>query len=106
MLHMVLQNDHPFSTYAKFFEKLTFLTPWYTHVRARIRNVSFLENFAYILNEWSLCNVHKTVCISTKKHEMINATKRKRKTKLDQSSNLKTRAILLLEKAVVQYYSL
>ena len=106
MLHMVLQNDHPFSTYAKFFEKLTFLTPWYTHVRARIRNVSFLENFAYTLNEWSLCNVHKTVCIPTKKHEMINATKRKRKTKLDQSSNLKTRAILLLEKAVVQYYSL
>ena len=26
-------RDHSFSTYAKFSEKLTFLTPWYTHVR-------------------------------------------------------------------------
>ena len=24
---------HSFSTYAKFFKKLTFLTPWYAHVR-------------------------------------------------------------------------
>ena len=35
--------DHPFSTYAKFSEKLTFLIPW-------VRNVSFSENFAYVLN--------------------------------------------------------
>ena len=26
-------TDHPLSTYAKFSEKLTFLTPWYAHVR-------------------------------------------------------------------------
>ena len=25
-------RDHPLSTYAKFPEKLTFLTPWYAHV--------------------------------------------------------------------------
>ena len=30
-------GDHPFSTYAKFSEKLTFLTPWYAHERVRIR---------------------------------------------------------------------
>ena len=29
-------RDHPFSTCAKFSEKLTLLTPWYTHVRVRI----------------------------------------------------------------------
>ena len=29
--------DHSFSTYAKPCEKLTFLTPWYTHVPVRIR---------------------------------------------------------------------
>ena len=29
--------DHSFSTYAKSPEKLTFLTPWYPHVRVRIR---------------------------------------------------------------------
>ena len=30
-------RDHPFSAYAKFSEKLTFLTTWYAHVRVRIR---------------------------------------------------------------------
>ena len=47
---------HPFSKYAKFAEKLKFLTPRYTHVRVRIRgkNFSFSENFAYVLNGWSL----------------------------------------------------
>ena len=34
---LVLSWDHPFSTYAKFSEKLTFLTPRYAHVRVRIR---------------------------------------------------------------------
>ena len=29
-------RGHPFSTYAKFSENLTFLTPWYAHVRVRI----------------------------------------------------------------------
>ena len=33
---------HPLSTYAKFFEKLTFLTPWYAHVRVRIRGFEML----------------------------------------------------------------
>ena len=42
-----------FSTYANFHEKLTFLTPLYAHVRVHIgvRNVSFSENFANVLNE-------------------------------------------------------
>ena len=33
---------HPFSTYAKFSEKLTFLTPWYAYVRVRIRGNKML----------------------------------------------------------------
>ena len=33
---------HPFSVYAKFLEKLTFLTPWYAHVRMRIRRQEML----------------------------------------------------------------
>ena len=32
-----LSMIHPFSTYAKFTEKLTFLTPYYAHARVRIR---------------------------------------------------------------------
>ena len=43
-------RDHLFSTYAKFSEKLIFHTPWYAHVR----NVSFSENLAYVLNRWTL----------------------------------------------------
>ena len=44
---------HPFSAYAKFSEKLTFLT---SLIRTRtcayqgVRNVSFSENVAYVLN--------------------------------------------------------
>ena len=34
-------RGHPLSTYAKFSEKLTFLT-WYTHVRVRIRGLEML----------------------------------------------------------------
>ena len=32
-----ISRDHPFSTYAKFSEKLTFLTPRYAHIRLRSR---------------------------------------------------------------------
>ena len=55
--------DHPFSTYAKLSEKLTFLTSWYAHVCtcartyvcvSGVRNVSFSESFAYLLNGWTL----------------------------------------------------
>ena len=42
---------HPFGTYAKFFEKLAFLTPWYVHVRVRIKGWKMLV-FAYVLNGW------------------------------------------------------
>ena len=49
-------RDHPFSTSAKFFEKLTFL---YLLIRIRtrtcayqeVKNVSFSRNFAYVLSE-------------------------------------------------------
>ena len=48
------ERAHPLSTYAKFSEKLRFLTPWYAHVRVHqgVRNVSFPESFAYVLNGW------------------------------------------------------
>ena len=38
----VLVWDHPLSTYAKFSEKLTLLTPRYAHVRVRIRRLEML----------------------------------------------------------------
>ena len=43
---------HPFNTYAKLSEKLTFLT-----ADQGVRNVSFSENFAYVLNGLSPFNV-------------------------------------------------
>ena len=57
-------GDHSFSTYAKFPEELTFLTPM---IRKRmfeyqgVRNVKFAENFAYVLNEWSLGQKKRTL---------------------------------------------
>ena len=55
---VIIMRDHSLSTYAKFPEKLTFLASWYAHVRTRayqgLRNVSFSENFAYVLSGWSL----------------------------------------------------
>ena len=36
-LYLLQVRDHSFSTYVKFSEKLTFFTPWYVHVRVRIR---------------------------------------------------------------------
>ena len=57
--------DYSFSADAKFSEKLKFLACSYQGVR----NVSFSENFAYVLNEWPLCkasnNIMKTTCITT-----------------------------------------
>ena len=46
-------RNHSFSTYAKFSEKLTFLTPWYeTYVwESGGKKWYFSENFAYVLNE-------------------------------------------------------
>ena len=34
---MVVVWDHSFSTYAKFSENITFLTPWYAHISGRIK---------------------------------------------------------------------
>ena len=51
--HLPSKRNHPFSKYLKFSEKLTFLTPWYAYVRVRIkgvRNVSFSEYFAYLVD--------------------------------------------------------
>ena len=45
--------DHSYSTVVKFSEKLTSVRKERS-VRNGVRNVSFLENFANLLNEWSL----------------------------------------------------
>ena len=51
----VLVKDHSFSTFSKFSEKLTFLTPLtHTYMYQGVRNVSLSENFENVLNEWSL----------------------------------------------------
>ena len=52
---------HSFSTHAKYSEKLTFLTPWYPHVRVSIRSkkmLFFSEYLAYELNEWLLYRIN------------------------------------------------
>ena len=48
--------DHVFSTCGKFSERLIFLPPDTPHTRAcaRVRNVSFPENFVYVLNGLSV----------------------------------------------------
>ena len=53
---MLPLREYSFSTYAKFSEKLTFfpLIRSRTCVYQGLKNVSFSENFAYVLNEWSL----------------------------------------------------
>ena len=68
MLNVKLIWDQPLSTYAKSFEKLTFLTSWYPRVRVRIggvRNLSFSKNFAYVLNGWPLSRITR---ITGKRH--------------------------------------
>ena len=58
---LFLVRDYSFSTYSKFSEKTNFS---YLLIRTRIcayqgvRNVRFSENFAYVLNEWSLMVSH------------------------------------------------
>ena len=46
-------RDHPFYYVRKFSEKLTFLTPD-TQTYQGVRNISFPENLAHVLNGWSL----------------------------------------------------
>ena len=60
-LSMLFTRYHLFSTYAKFSEKLAFPGSWIrtrTNVYQRERKISFLDNFAHVLNEWSLISVH------------------------------------------------
>ena len=46
-------KDHPFSTYTKLSQNLTFLTPWFI-IRGLGQNVNFSENFACVLSEWAI----------------------------------------------------
>ena len=48
---------HSFSTYAKFSDKLTYLTP---DTHTDVRNVSFLKNFPFLLNERALLKPKKS----------------------------------------------
>ena len=58
-----LIRDHSFTTFANFSGKLTF-TPWYelTCVYQGVRNVSFSENFANVINELSLSCEKQVFC--------------------------------------------
>ena len=49
-------KDHPFSTYAKSSEKLTFLTPWYAHER---KNCSFFGKYC-VRTKWMITNYQET----------------------------------------------
>ena len=49
---MFSSQDHSFSKYAKFSEKLTFISNIRMYAYQGVRNAS-LENFAYVLNERS-----------------------------------------------------
>ena len=54
-IYKILEGGHTFSTYAKFSEKTIISYPLKctrTCVYEGLRNVSFLEKFAYVLNEW------------------------------------------------------
>ena len=95
-----LVRDHPFSTYAKFLEYLTFLCPWYAHVRVHIRGremLVFRKNFAYVLNGWSL-----NLGISAGNFQIklsVNLTKIKR------AKNLKRyRALLTMRRSQMNSY--
>ena len=51
---VILIKDHPFSTYAKCYEKLTFLPPDAQKkvcLCQGVRSVSFSESFAHVINE-------------------------------------------------------
>ena len=66
-----LKKGCPFSTYAKCSKKLTFITSWYAYVRNGVRNVSFSENFVYVLNGYSemqLLYLGTLVCIYKQKY--------------------------------------
>ena len=52
---VINKRGHWFSTCIKFSENLTFFTHWY----ARVKHVSFSENFVHVLNEWSPKKISK-----------------------------------------------
>ena len=92
MLDRVLNRNHSFSTYEKFSEKLTFLTLWYLNVCVRIRgvrNVSFPENFAYVLNVWFYASGQQQADVE------ILKTKRKKSACHNQQFVLKNQEISL-----------
>ena len=53
-------GDHLFSAYPKLPEKLISFIPWCAHLYQGVRNIFFLENFAFVLIEWSLENARNS----------------------------------------------
>ena len=51
---LIIVSDHSFSTFAKFTDISYPLIRTRTCPYQGVRNVSFSENFAYVLNEWSV----------------------------------------------------
>ena len=58
--------DHSFSTFAKFFEKLRFLSAY-----QGVRDVSFSENFANLLNEWSYGKISQRKIFFAKQQRVV-----------------------------------
>ena len=57
----VFLREHPCSTYAKFSEKLTFLTPWYAHERFGITNYQYFRYIRSIFMNQQKYNLYSMV---------------------------------------------
>ena len=68
---------HPIITYAKFSQKLKFLTPWYAHVRVRVSGLEMLGVFwkilrMYVMNDPLLKHeINNVGAISTSLHKLF-----------------------------------
>ena len=90
-------RGHPLSTYVKFSEQLTFLTPL---IRTRtcayqgVRNVNFSENFAYVLNEWPLMP-NTAITRDSRQNEIKSPTSSSERKRWSANSNMGYRNKLL-----------
>ena len=72
----IIVLDHPFRTYVKVYEKLTFLPPQLlTCTNQEVRNVSFLQNSNHVLNGWSLSGMLLIDTVRTNIHTTIKMCK-------------------------------
>ena len=76
-------RNHLFSPYTKFSAKLTFFTPWScTCTYLEVRNVTFSENFAYVLNGWSLNILHLIMPLIKKVYNIFHRNPSERQERI------------------------